>query len=339
MLGASRSMWFHALLTRAAVLVLVFTTLSACGANPVTPVPVSENVITDGSTPMSPESPEVALRIYAPASPSSIPVIIAAEEIPGAEVTIFTDHSQANTLFLRDDVDLLVTGLSVGVSFFSQDVPVQMVNSYVAGLTYLVTHGEEVYSFSDLRGKELVVPFEGSPIEEVTRFFVAQEGLVWGENIEPMYLPFPSAMELLKQGEIDAVALPEPFVTMVEGYEGVYPSLSYRATWDALTSGDTGYPQVGTFAKSEWADAHTELLAAFNAGLSDAIAAVEQDRETAVAFAETYFAFPPSVLSSALSRTSFALRTGSEMSVDIQDYYTTIGNPLDETFDAFFYLP
>ncbi len=58
------------------------------------------------------------LKINAPPTPSSIPVILAARNMENAEITIFSNHSQAHTLFLRDDIQMLVTGLSVGVNFF-----------------------------------------------------------------------------------------------------------------------------------------------------------------------------------------------------------------------------
>ena len=43
--------------------------------------------------------------IYAPATPSSVPVLLAAQQMENAEVTIFTDHAQAHTLFLRQRVE------------------------------------------------------------------------------------------------------------------------------------------------------------------------------------------------------------------------------------------
>jgi len=64
------------------------------------------------------------LVIYAPASTSSIPVILAASKLKNVELTLYTNQSQANTLFLRGDVSILVTGLSVGVDLFKNGAPV-----------------------------------------------------------------------------------------------------------------------------------------------------------------------------------------------------------------------
>ena len=111
------------------------------------------------------------VMIYAPAGPTSIPLILAAESLPGVKVKIFTNHSKAHALFLKGKVQILCTGLSVGVGFYRQGVPVQIINSHVSGLAWLVTN-IKVTHFKDLRGMTIYLPFPGSPLEELTRFFM-----------------------------------------------------------------------------------------------------------------------------------------------------------------------
>lgn len=305
--------------------------LSAC-APTVAKSPVEAPTAT--AVTESSESPPT--MVYAPATPSSVPILLAAEAMENADVTIFTDHSQAHTLFLRGDADVLVTGLSVGVEFVRQEVPVQIVNSYVSGLTYLVTNEPRVKSFADLDGHEVMLPFEGSPIEEVTRYFVESAGLVWGEDVAPVYAPFPASVEMLKTGDAEIVALPEPFVSQVEGLPDVEIALSYERAWNALTESETGYPQVGVFVQTAWATAHAEQVAAFNDGLERAIESIHEDPEAALATATSAMAFPPEILRSALARTSFASRTGSALEADVRSYYQAIGEPLDGPYDSFF---
>jgi NitT/TauT family transport system substrate-binding protein len=277
------------------------------------------------------------LVIYTPATPSSIPVILAARRIENTEITIFTNHSQAHTLFLRGDVTILVTGLSVGLEFFRSGVPVQVINSYVSGLTYLVTFGRKVDSFDELRGQEIYIPFEGSPIEEITQFFAEHEGLTWKQDIKPIYSSFLSSVELLKQGRVANVALPEPYVSLVEKQDQVFVSLNYKQEWDALTGSANGYPQVATFVKKDWAAAHPDLIAQVNDELANALHMIEQDPAAAVEQTQAELGFPPEVLLSSLQRTDFSFSDSGKMAQEIQRYYQIIGRPLDETFDPFFY--
>ena len=279
-----------------------------------------------------------ALEIYAPPTPSSIPFLLAAQKLDGVKVTIFSDHSQAHTLFLRGDAPMLVTGLSVGVNFFKQGVPVRIANSTVSGLTYLVTRDKPVSSFKELVGEEIYLPFEGSPIEEATKFLAEKEGVAWGTDLKPKYAPFPSALELLKVGKIRVIALPEPSATLAAAQKNVFVSFSYKEKWDALTGGTDGYPQVAMFIKADWAARHRELLDKLHHELEQAIRLIADDPQQAVALTKDAFGFPEPALLASLKRTSFSLKTGDALKQEITNYYRLIGQPLDETSFSFFDL-
>jgi NitT/TauT family transport system substrate-binding protein len=311
-------------LLQAAIFVIVLAIAAGC-------VPVAP------ATPLAGSTPARKLVIYAPATPASIPVLLAARHIEGAEVTIFTNHAQANAQFLRGEVDILVTGLSVGLELFNNGAPVQIIDSYVAGMTYLVTRGQPVESVAELRGRSIYLPFEGSPTEEVTRFFVEQAGLQWGTDVQPIYAPFTSSVELLKQGRADVVVLPEPLVSLIEGQPDLHVSLSYRELWDTLTGSSRGYPQVTPFVTHEWAAANADLVDRFNAEIAAALKSIEADPAGAVAQTHEALSLPEPVLVAALSRTDFAYIGGAELAEAIRGYYEAIRKPLDATYDAFFY--
>lgn len=325
---------YRVLLTIAVVAVV----LSGCVAAPPAGTPTGSPV-RSGMAQTAVPAAHSKVVIYAPATPSSIPVLIAARQMDDVEVVIFTNHAQANAEFLRGDVDILVTGLSVGVDLFKNGAPIQVIDSYVAGLTYLVTRGKKVDGFADLKGQEIYIPFEGSPIEEITQFFVEQEGLTWKKDLKPVYSPFASSVELLKQGKAAAVALPEPFVSLVEGLPDTYISLNYREAWDRVTGSSHGYPQVTPFVRRDWAAAHPDVIARFNAEIAAAVKTIEQDPAAAVAQTQAQLGLPAKVLLASLGRTDFAFVGPDALAQEIQGYYRTIGKPLDESFNAshFFY--
>ena len=319
----------RSLILAAASLVL----LAGCVAVPavVGPTTTSAPIAT---APAAPPTKHTKIIVYAPATPSSIPVLLAAEHMPDVEVTVFSNHAQANALFVRGDVDILVTGLSVGVDLFKNGAPVQVIDSYVAGMTYLVTYGKKVERFADLKGQEIYIPFEGSPIEEMTQFLVEQEGLTWKTDIKPVYSPFASSVELLKQGKARAVALPEPSVTLVESQPNVYVSLNYRAAWDKATVSRAGFPQVTPFVMRDWAAAHPDVIARFNAEIAAAVQTIQQDPAAAVAQVQEKLGLSEKVLRASLTRTDFAFSSSAALDEAIQDYYRKIGKPLDETFNT-----
>ena len=278
------------------------------------------------------------LKIYAPPTPSSVPVILAVRNMENTEITIFFNHSQAHTLFLRDDIQMLVTGLSVGVNFFQNGVPVQVINSYVSGLTDLITRDKQVQSFKEVQGEEIYLPFEGAPIEEITAFFVAREGLSLKEDFKVVYAPFESSFELLKQGKAGIVPLPQPLATVAAAQKGIFLSFGYKERWDALTGTSNGYPQVGTFVKKAWAEAHPDTIRTFHQELAKALEWLAKEPEQAIELTKSSFKFPEKVLLASLRRTAFFLSTAEQLEQDITNYYSFVGKPLDETFDAFFYI-
>jgi ABC-type nitrate/sulfonate/bicarbonate transport system substrate-binding protein len=299
----------------------------ATTALPVVPttVPVIESALID------------PLVIYVPASASSIPVILASQKMENVKLQLYNNQAQVNALYLRGEIDVFVTGLAVGVDFYKKGIPVQMVNSFVAGLSYMVTYGKKVNSISELKDSEIVVPFEGSPIEEVMTYLANEEGLTWGKDLTPVYAPFQSSVELLRQGKATAVVLPEPNVTLVEGVEGVNISFSLFDAWNQAAGVQDGYPQVATFVEPAWAAVHPQQVAEFNQALTAAIAEVQQDPKGSIALVETYFKLSPAELEESLSRTRYSMQTGLMLQKSIEKYYQLIGNPLNvQTKDFYF---
>lgn len=284
-------------------------------------------------------SDEEKIIVYAPATSSGIPALLAAQENPQFEVVLYTNPSQANAIFLRGEAPILIGGLSVGLDMQKNGAPVQMVNSFVTGLSFLMTNGIQVDSFADLKGKQLYLPFQGSPLEEVSMYFASREGLEWGKDIEPVYLPFESSIEMLKKGDAQAVVLPEPNVSLVEKASPALVSLDYYAEWNRYQGSQNGYPQVSAFVLKDWGDTHKEEIAAFNQALEAAIQTLQQDPETGLKVTEGKYKLPEPVLQSALLRTRYHFLDGAELKTEVESYYQTIGKPLDETQSTIFYQP
>jgi ABC-type nitrate/sulfonate/bicarbonate transport system substrate-binding protein len=190
------------------------------------------------------------ITIFAPSSTSSIPLILAVKALPNTKLVLFTNHPQASAQFIKDENTVLVTGLSVGVDMFRNLVPIQVFNASVSGLSYLVGCNIEIKDFSDLKGKEVYLPFEGSPLEETTAFFVSKAGLEWKKDVTPIYAPFDTSTALIKQGKDVLVALGEPSVSAMAGQACFKLGPSYFEEWNKITGGQHGYPQVAALAKS-----------------------------------------------------------------------------------------
>ena len=233
---------------------------------------------------------------------------------------------------------ILSTGLSVGINFYKNDVPVQIVNSYVSGLSYLLTRGKKAENFREIKGQNIYLPFEGSPIEEITRFFVKQEGLDLKKDFQVIYTQFPTSLELLKRGKADNVVLPQPLAIIAAAQEDIFLSFGYKDIWEAATGNPDGYPQVGTFVKKAWAEEHRELIASLNEEIANALELIKNDPKQAAALTKDSFQFPEKILLASLGKIDFSLSTSQQLKQALVDYYQILEQPINETFDAFFYL-
>lgn len=275
------------------------------------------------------------ITVLAPATPSSIPVIIAARH-QDWKVKIFHNHSRAHSLFLNGKAEILITGLSVGKKFYEQNIPIKILNSYVSGLSYLVSSADTINSFKELKSKTIYLPFKGSPLEEITRFFATREKLNWGPDIQPKYAPFTSSVNMLLNNKINYAALPEPHVSkLIQTNSDIQVSLSYYDLWNYYTPEEDGYPQVAAFIKSDH-QPNFSFLKNFNQALEKGIDFTQNYPDSSIDIAGSQFKFPSHILKASLTRTRLNLYSKNKLKKEIHSYYQILGKPLDETYQDFF---
>ena len=279
--------------------------------------------------------PEVPSVILAPDTPTSLPLMLAAGRMPAVALELFTLHDRAHARFLTREVPLLVTGLSVGLRFFRQGAPVQLINAYVTGLTHLMVR-RPIRCLADLRDQPLALPFAGSPIDEVTGFFFREQGLAWPGTLKVIYTPLPSALAMLCQGQVAAAALPEPYASLAARTPGIVRAVSYLSLWQAATGEASGYPQVGIFVFKDWADRHPTLIGELNRRLAAAIETVAADPAGTLHRTADRFPLPADIQAAALHHTMFAPVTGPALPPFVKAYYARVGIPLRAGDDAFF---
>lgn len=275
-------------------------------------------------------------QVYLPTSPASIPLILALEKIPELEARMYINHSQANALFLRGDASLLLTGLAVGRKLYEQGIPLSIVASHVTGLSYIVSAKSvaPLRSFKDLLHKKIWLPFPGSPVEEVCRYFAKQEGLKLGKDIEVGYTSFTAMTQLLESGKIEYAVLPEPFVTVAEQKAAIKVQLSLVELWNGYNKGNSGYPQVALLAQQNWLSENQSLMEKFIVSLSQSIDFVQKHPQQAVDKTKQFFNLPDNVLIKSLFRTDFKMLYGEELNRVLRDYYHRIDQDLGDDFEA-----
>jgi ABC-type nitrate/sulfonate/bicarbonate transport system substrate-binding protein len=233
---------------------------------------------------------------------------------------------------LSGEVELLMTGYSVGLRRYVTEGDLVHVATPVWGVSALMT-AEEIDSWQDLRGGVIYAPFEGSPIDLYVQKALEAEDLT--DEVEVRYAPFPQSSALLAEGDADAAVLVEPIASRLEAAGAAYRFENLHEGWGRLTGGEERSPQVSFFVTDsnaqEYSDALSTFIERLDEVLGDIVAAPG-------GYAERYapvLGFPEPVVEQALRNTLFDLPSASDTRQVIGLYSEMIG--ADEP-DAEFYL-
>ncbi len=277
--------------------------------------------------------------ILVPASPGSLPLLAADSLLPETQVSVFINHSQAHARFIHQADVLILTGLSVGKRLYEQGVPIRILASLVSGLTWWVGVDITIQRIQQLKNQTIYVPFSDSPIEEVARFLIEKQGLVYGKDVKVKYSPLPATAELLKQKKALIAALPEPFISQLADIPYLYIGNSFDSLWNKATGATQGYPQLCLFALSRWTETHPDEIAALLNMANQQIQSIQHDTLAGLRMLQSNkFPIPFPHASEILGRVQFQLLTGQALKTHIETYYQTLGIPLEKAFQDFFYI-
>jgi len=268
------------------------------------------------------------VRIMAPRSTSSIPLLLLAEEdpVPGIdiEIELFVDHVQALVLLLRGEADLLFTGTSQGWENYINGGPLVMINTGSWGISYIIGRDPSIKSFYDLAGKRVAIPFPGSPLDFQTRYILKKAGIDPDRDLAISYSPPSLSMAMLIRGRLDAAPLPEPLASYLVSQKGLYRLIDYKEVWAELSGGDPRSPQVSLFTTRSCSRAKKEFINRLTGHWGEAVLRiVENPREMARKFYKI-LEFPEDVVAEAIRNTLYYLPSPSENMRRVRDYYNRV---------------
>ena len=222
------------------------------------------------------------------------------------EIQISPDHQRGIALIAQNDIDLLVTGVNVGAKAYNKGIGLKLVNTNTWGIDYLLT-GFSIESWADLTGKTLSVPLLGGPLDFLARYFLLGNG-VDPESVEFVYLQSNQGARAFQLGQIDAIILPEPMVTItLNSYEQAVIAFDLQAEWAKIHDGENRIPFVGLFASVDFASRNPELIKTINQLYQEGIDWIIANPGEAALLAEKYFGQPAAAVEQSLTRVNINL--------------------------------
>ena len=122
---------------------------------------------------------------------------------------------QLRAMILNKEVDFVAVPTNVASILYNKEQPIKLLNVSVWGILKILTRDENIKSFADLKGKELLVPWRGDMTDIVLRAVLKKKGIS-KEDIKITYVsnPMDAAKQLIMR-KVDNILLPEPAASMV----------------------------------------------------------------------------------------------------------------------------
>lgn len=257
------------------------------------------------------------INVQAPTVPAALPFLWMQEEaeLPASidlNINLSSDHQRGISLLAQNDIDFLVTGSNVGANAYNRGVNLKMLNVNTWGIDYLLTNGFKAESWQDLKGKNLSIPLQGGPLDFLARYLAEKNGLNPEEDLNLVYRALPGGAQLFMAGDLDAIILPEPLVTVsLANGKNAELSMDIQKEW-AKIHGDQRIPFVALFANSNFVEEYPQFTDIINGYYKRGVDWVNNNQEEAAELASKHFDMPAPVLKQSLSRVNLNVYSDAE---------------------------
>ncbi|GAB3165361.1 ABC transporter substrate-binding protein [Amycolatopsis sp. NPDC004378] len=123
----------------------------------------------------------------------------------------------------------------------------------------------------DLAGSRIAITAKNTASDLLTRSVMQDHGVDFGK-VKWILIPLPDIAEALRQGQVDAAYLPEPYITQAAKTAGAIPVV------DINSGASQDFPLTGYGATKRWVRENPKTLAAFQRAMQKATHEATNDR-------------------------------------------------------------
>lgn len=325
------------------VIILIVSLLTGCGQT-------ASNEANNVDSQKKETGEPTVITVVAPKSPAIIPLLRMIENNSMGENTkidlqLYNDMEAMMALASEGDYGILMVPAYTAANLNSKGVKVNLINVVTWGGMYLSTTDPNCNEWKDLEGKELYVPAKGSVPDIITQYFLKQNGLTIGENIEVVYSNHAEIAQLLSVGTIKYAIDVQPYVTANKKNIKEYQVISdFSEEWKRIQGEEYSMPATCMVANSEYLQENQELIGRFNQNISEAIQWTVDNPIAAGNLASVNLNVNAELVAEAMPGFCFNYQSTGESKNDIEKYFEillelkpeSIGGILPDK--AFYYL-
>jgi NitT/TauT family transport system substrate-binding protein len=162
------------------------------------------------------------IRLVGTIGPMSIPLAYMKEQNSLASIAnettldVWANPTQLQAIITGGQGDFVALPVNSAAVFYNKGISLKLLDCSVWNILYLVTSDTTVKSLSDLKGKQVVVPYQGAIPDAIFQTVLKEQGLDSGKDLSIFYAADPvQAAQLLLSGKEKYALLSEPSATSV----------------------------------------------------------------------------------------------------------------------------
>lgn len=219
-----------------------------------------------GCTKEEPAEKLAEIKLVGTIGPMAIPLAYMAENNVMASVaekttlTLWANPVQLQSTIAGKQGDFVSLPVNSAATFYNKGIQLKLLDCSIWNILFLISTDPDIETMADLRGKRVVVPFQGASPDVIFRYNLEKNGIDPENDIDIFYAPDPvQATQLFLSGQENYVLLSEPSATTVmkkaaASGKTVYRNLDMNEVWTEITGGSSQTAMAGTIALGDMSE-------------------------------------------------------------------------------------
>jgi len=287
--------------------------------------------------PMAPARAESLSRLVmaGPPAPLSLPLARLAQDpasaagLPQPEMKQWRNPDIMRSWMVSGEVQVAATPANAAAIMYNKGLPIRLLDVNNGGILSLLTADPDIKSFTDIKGKSVLLFYRGDIPDMITRYLASRQGIDPDKDVTLSYVDSPfEALQMLLSKRANTVLLPEPAATAAE-LKGKAAGLAlnrieYQGVWEKVSGTKLFLPLGGTMCQASLASDHPDVERGVQAGIGEAVEWINgHPAEAAEAFAGMFGLKAP-VMQKSLERYPIRRQPAKAARQDLEFYYKAL---------------
>ncbi|TCO78655.1 ABC transporter substrate-binding protein [Marinisporobacter balticus] len=269
------------------------------------------------------------VKIVGLKGPTSIGMIKMFEEKPFLGENLDSSYEIAGSpdilvsKLLSKEVDFAALPTNVAAKLYNKEAGYEMAAINTWGVLYVMTQGETIKTWEDLKGKKINAIAKGSTPDVAFRYLLEKNGLDPEKDVTLDYtFNHVELAQAMIAGKVNIAVLPEPFVTMVSmKNKEATVAMNIQEEWENALGENAAIAQGCLVVRKDFAQKHPDAVKNFLDEYEKSINWVNENKEEAGKLIEKHgIGMKAKIAELAIPRCNIAFKDAQNAKETVQKY-------------------